>query len=194
MIWLVRHPQVALHWQNRCYGISDMGFSRDGARLAKQLVSDLVALSPDVIVHSNMRRTRHIAEKVASSLSIKASADSRWRERDFGSWEGRSWDAIYRETGNAMDGMLDNPDGFRPGGGETTTELVARALLAWRGLPAEKTVAVITHGGPIAAILAMQDNTPLQSLPDYIPALNSVSRVRNRDRLVKFEHLFRDTL
>jgi broad specificity phosphatase PhoE len=177
VIWLVRHPQVALHWQNRCYGVSDMGLSREGARLAKQLVSDLVGLSPDVIVHSDMRRTRYIAEQVASSLSIKASADSRWRERDFGSWEGHSWDAIYRETGNAMDGMLDNPDGFRPGGGETTTELVARVLFAWRDLPTEKTVAVITHGGPIAAILANQNNAPLRSLPDYIPALNSVSRL-----------------
>ena len=29
----------------------------------------------------------------------------------------RSWAAIYRETGNAMDGMIDDPEGFRPGAG-----------------------------------------------------------------------------
>lgn len=177
MIWFVRHPPVALHWQDRCYGISDMGLSRHGTQLAKQLVSDLVRLSPDVIVHSDMRRTRQIAEKVARRLSVKAIPDTRWRERDFGAWEGRSWNAIYRETGNAMDGMLDDPEGFRPGGGETTADLVARTLLALRELPAKKNIAVVTHGGPIAAILVTQKNAPLQSLPDYIPALNSVSKV-----------------
>ena len=157
-----------------------MGLSRHGTRLAKQLASDLTRLSPDSVVHSDMRRTREIAEKVASRLSINVTADGRWRERDFGSWEGRSWNAIYRETGNAMDGMLDDPDGFRPGGGETTAELAARSIFAWRDLPTGKKIVVITHGGPIAAILANRDNAPLQSLPDYIPALNSITGIEIR--------------
>lgn len=177
MIWLVRHPPVALHWQKRCYGVSDMGLSREGARLAKGLVSKLVQLSPDAIVHSDMRRTRGIAEHVAIILSIEVHADSRWRERHFGSWEGCSWNAIYRETGNAMDGMLDDPYEFRPGGGETTAELAARSLIAWRDLPADQNIAVITHGGPIAAIRAQQKDVSLRSLASYIPPLNSISEI-----------------
>jgi len=177
MIWLVRHPPVAMSWQKRCYGISDMGLSRDGSRMAKDLILRLEQLSLDAIIHSNMRRTRMVAERAADMLAIKAHADACWRERNFGSWEGRSWNAIYRETGNAMDGMINNPHGFRPGGGETTAELSARSLAALNSLPADQNIAVITHGGPIAAILARRDNADLSSLPGYIPALNSFSEI-----------------
>lgn len=184
MIWLVRHPPVALHWQKRCYGTSDMGLSREGTSLAKALVSKLVEIAPDRIVHSDMRRTRLVAERVADLLSIDARADDRWRERNFGSWEGRSWNAIYRETGNAMDGMLDDPEGFRPGGGETTAELAARSLAVWNDLPEDQNIAVITHGGPIAAILAKRGNAPLAALATYIPKLNSICEIQS----VKLEH------
>jgi len=179
MIWLARHPPVALHWQKRCYGISDMGLSREGAGLAKKLVSQLVQIAPDMIVHSDMRRTRFIADQVADILSIEARVDDRWRERSFGSWEGRSWNAIYRETGNAMDGMLNNPEIFRPGGGETTAELAARSLAAWNDLPGDRNIAVIAHGGPIAAILARRENAPLGALANYIPKPNSICEIRN---------------
>ncbi|MEP2102028.1 MAG: histidine phosphatase family protein [Parasphingorhabdus sp.] len=177
MIWLVRHPPVALHWQNRCYGTSDMGLSREGARMATALVSQLVKLSPEIIIHSGRKRTRTIAERTARSLSVKTIVDHRWRERDFGSWEGRSWNAIYRETGNAMDGMLDDPNGYRPGGGETTTELVERAWDAWSDLPAGKDIAIIAHGGPIAAVLASRAKAPPRSLPDYIPKTATITNI-----------------
>ncbi|OAO03533.1 histidine phosphatase family protein [Parasphingorhabdus sp.] len=177
MIWLVRHPPVAMHWQKRCYGVSDMGLSREGARMATILVSRLVQLSPDAIVHSDMLRTRGIAERAAKLLSIEAQADPLWRERNFGSWEGRSWHAIYRETGNAMDGMLSDPIGFRPGGGETTAELVSRSVQLWHDLARDKNIAVIAHGGPIAAILADKNAAAFHLLPDYIPEPGSITKV-----------------
>lgn len=177
MIWLVRHPPVALHWQKRCYGTSDMGLSREGARQAKALVAKLVQLSPDTIVHSDTRRTRGIGKRVADILSIEAHADHRWRERDFGSWEGRNWDAIYRETGNAMDGMLDDPDEYCPGGGETTAALEKRSIAAWRSLPQNQNIVVISHGGPIGLVLAKKNNVSLHSAANYIPALTSINKV-----------------
>lgn len=152
-----------------------MGFSRAGARLAIDLMLKLEQLSPDTIVHSDMRRTRRIAERVADALSIEAQADCRWKERDFGDWEGRSWNAIYRETGNDMDGMLDSPQEFRPGGGETTAELAERSLAAWGDLPTSKNVAVISHGGPIAVILMKRNNDDLFSITRYIPETCSIS-------------------
>ncbi|MEO9598893.1 histidine phosphatase family protein [Parasphingorhabdus sp.] len=177
MIWLVRHPPVALHWQKRCYGISDMGLSREGACLAADIVSKLVAFSPDIIVHSDMRRTRTIAERAADTLSIEAQADYRWRERNFGSWEGCSWNNIYRDTGNAMDGMLSAPETFRPGGGETTAEMVARSLGAWHDLPADQNIAVIAHGGPIAAIMADKCQDGFHLLPNHIAEPGSITRI-----------------
>ncbi len=149
---LVRHPPVAKAWAGRCYGTSDMGLSRQGQAMLRALADDLAALRPGVIVHSDMRRTRALALPLARRLGIVPLAMPLWRERHFGAWEGQTWNAIYRATGNQMDGMIDDPCGFRPGGtGETTGELVARAERGLAQLPGHERIVLISHGGPIAA-------------------------------------------
>jgi broad specificity phosphatase PhoE len=169
LIMLVRHTEVALAWKGRCYGRSDMGLSRAGLRHAKDLAAELAQWQADVIVHSGLCRARLLAEAIATRADTPIIVDSHWQERDFGTWEGRSWTSIYRETGNAMDGMIDDPEGFRPGGGETTTELAARALAAFHDLPAGR-VLVVTHGGPIAAIVGTLQTASIRDWPKLVPA------------------------
>ncbi|GGB71654.1 phosphoglycerate mutase [Blastomonas aquatica] len=173
---LVRHTQVARAWQGRCYGQSDMGLSREGAVHMRALAPELAAWNPEIILHSGLRRARILAEAVATLVGVPARADPQWQERDFGSWEGRSWDAIYRATGNAMDGMIDAPGHFRPGGGETTMELARRALTGFDTLPAGR-VLVITHGGPIAAILGMRQGLAAREWPGLVPQLGGIVEI-----------------
>lgn len=168
-VLLVRHCEVARAWQDRCYGQSDMGLSRAGSAQVRALAPQLARWTPDIVLHSGLRRAQRLAQSIAALSGRTASADPAWRERDFGRWEGRSWSAIYRETGNAMDGMIDDPAGFRPGGGETTMELAARSLDAMNGLPLRR-VLVVTHGGPIAAILGTLSGAPVRDWPGLVPA------------------------
>ena len=119
------------------------------------------------IVHSGLRRAALLAEAIAELLDVEPQIDARWRERNFNTWEGRTWHSIWRETGNAMDGMLTDTRGFRPGGGETTAELVARSRAAWCALPANLPSIVISHGGPIACVRALLAGAPLTKLAGY---------------------------
>jgi alpha-ribazole phosphatase len=171
---LVRHPPVTRDWQKRCYGQSDPGLSREGQAMIAPLVDQIAALKTDVIIHSDMKRTRAIALPLAERLGIVAIAQPLWRERDFGTWEGRSWHSIYRETGNAMDGMIDAPDHFRPGGGETTGELAKRIGKALAALPEARSVAIITHGGPISCARMMRAGALFQQLATLIPQAGSL--------------------
>ncbi|MBB3859580.1 broad specificity phosphatase PhoE [Novosphingobium hassiacum] len=173
---LVRHPPVTLAWQTRCYGQSDPGLSRAGQAMIAPLVDRLAAMAPDVIIHSDMKRTRAIAEPLGERLGIVPLAEPLWRERDFGAWEGQRWNAIYRATGDAMDGMVDAPETFRPGGsGETTQRLINRITAALAATPCKATVVVITHGGPIACARATQMPEEIVLLPDLIPSPASVT-------------------
>lgn len=176
-VWLVRHPPVTLAWQKRCYGQSDPGLSREGARLARDLIDRLAKLSPDIVIHSGLRRTRAIAEPLARRTGATLLSEPRWRERHFGEWEGQSWHAIYRATGNAMDGMLTQPNSFRPGGGETTAEMWDRVSAAWNALPPYSRIAVICHGGPIACVRATRQNGTAERLPGLIPAPGDISAI-----------------
>lgn len=175
ILHLVRHPPVTKAWQKRCYGQSDPGLSREGRKMVAPLIDQLVALKPDIILHSDMVRTRAIAEPLARRLGLNCIAEPLWRERDFGAWEGLTWNAIYRATGNDMDGMTNAPDHFRPGGGETTADLAMRIRQAADNLPKVKRIAIISHGGPIAYAVAMHTGAPLQQLASLVPSTGSVT-------------------
>ncbi len=168
MILLVRHTAVALRWRGRCYGRSDAGLSRTGAAEARRLAKELAAWKPDRIVHSGLIRTRLLATRIALATGVPATADAAWAERDFGTWERRRWTAIHRDTGDAMDGMIDAPDSFRPGGGETTTELADRVTTALVALPPGRTI-VVTHGGPIAALRGTAAGLPPREWLALVP-------------------------
>lgn len=176
-VLLVRHPPVARAWAGRCYGRSDMGWSRAGAALARPLAARLAAEPLDAIVHSGLVRTRRLAEAVAQARpGCPVLADPRWAERDFGGWEGRTWQAIWRETGDAMDGMMTDPAGLRPGGGETGAELSARVAAGWAALP-PGLVLVVAHGGSIAALRCALAGDPLEAMARHIVACGTVVSV-----------------
>lgn len=174
---LLRHPPVATAWSKRCYGRSDMGWSRAGAALAQRLADDLAARPIDAIVHSGAMRTRRLAELIARRRALPIRADGGWLERDFGTWEGRSWHAIWRETGALMDRMITDPTEFQPGGGETGLALSERARAAWSRLPTTGTTLVIAHGGPIAALRTWQAGEPLDAMVRHIPACGEAIEV-----------------
>ena len=75
-----------------------------------------------------------------------------------------------------MDGMIDAPDTFRPGGsGETTRQLIDRITTALAGVPRKGSIIIITHGGPIACARATQLADVVEMIPDLVPSTGSVT-------------------
>ena len=175
-MFLLRHPPVAKAWAGRCYGRSDMGLSREGKAMAEALVDRLAAEPIDLVVHSGAKRTRDLAEAVAARVGCDVREDGRWLERDFGSWEGRSWNAIWRETGDLMDRIMTEPRTFRPGGGETDSELAERVAAAWSDLVGCGDVLIVAHGGPLAALLTRSYGTSLKQMVRHVPKLGEIAR------------------
>jgi broad specificity phosphatase PhoE len=176
-VLLVRHTEVVRRWRDRCYGSSDIGLSLDGRQRAYELAATLAREPVTALVHSGLERAAFLAQRLALLKRIEPSVDARWRERDFGTWEGRTWHSIWRETGNAMDGMLTHPDRYRPGEGETTAELAERSIAAWRALPHDGLVVVITHGGPIAAIRSVIANAPMSEMASFSVTKGTIVRL-----------------
>jgi len=173
-ILLIRHTEVAVKFHRRCYGRLDVSLSRAGQQCACDRASRLARQPITAVIHSGWKRTAFLASRVALLKNLTPQADSRWRERDFGSWEGRSWHSIWQETGNAMDGLFTQPHTFRPGGGETTAELAERSLAAWQSLPEHGLVAVFSHGGPIAAVRTALAAAPLHEIVHYTVGTGTV--------------------
>ena len=142
--------------------------------MARVLAERFAATPVAVVLHSGLRRTERLAAMIAVRTGAELRCDPRWRERDFGAWEGRSWQAIWRETGDQMDGMLTDPHGFRPGAGETTADLWRRASAAWHALPTTGPTVVVTHGGPIAVARAQASGRSMTTMIDLVPACGAI--------------------
>jgi alpha-ribazole phosphatase len=172
---LVRHPPVDTELSGVCYGASDVPLGADGLAMLPVVVEAIfTAGRPDVLYSSGLVRCQSLAGAVAERCGLEVVIDSRLRERHFGEWELQRWDDIYSATGDAMLGMLTDPAGWRPPGGETTFELRDRVLSWYAELPPVGTILVVTHGGPIAALLGTLRRLPVGDWPKLIPPPGAV--------------------
>jgi broad specificity phosphatase PhoE len=179
-LWLVRHVAVAAEYRSLCYGRSDVPLDAEGLDETARLAVRLAALQPTRIVHSDLQRTRLLAERVAELTGAALLPEPALRERDFGDWEGQTWDAIYQASGDDMLRMLSQPDTYRPGGGETTFELRERVLKWFENLASDGQTLAVCHGGPIAALCATLEQRPLDDWPRWIPRCGETVLIRDR--------------
>lgn len=169
-VLLVRHPPVAESLGGVCYGSSDVPLAGDGPVRIREIAAAVLARGPaGHIFHSGLARCAAVADAVAAASGVTAVTDARLRERCFGAWELRRWDDIHAETGDAMLGMVTDPAGWRPPGGETTFELRDRVLGWYASLPAYGVVVAVTHGGPIAALRGTLRGIPACDWPRLVP-------------------------
>ncbi|SNT15097.1 alpha-ribazole phosphatase [Sphingomonas laterariae] len=98
------------------------------------------------LVTSDLARCRDTAAAIGA-----ARIDPRWRELDFGAWDGR---AAAEIDPAAIGAFWDDPDANPPPDGERWSALVARIDAAIGALDPVDTL-VVTHGGAIRAALAL---------------------------------------
>lgn len=103
----------------------------------------------DAIVSSDLARSSAPARLIAGDRGLPPAVDPRWRELDFGDWDGLRPDAIDPV---ALGRFRDDPDASPPPGGESWSALLARIAAALAALPPRPTL-VVTHGGPMRAAL-----------------------------------------
>lgn len=181
---LVRHGEVHRRWRGCCYGRADVGLSPSGMaqsrRLVDQLASEMDGTSephPRRLMSSGLRRAHYLALRLADRLGSPLVVVPALQERHFGDWERRSWQEIYDATGNAMDGMIEDPECWAPRGGETTFQLRDRVWAWYERLPPSGLTVAVTHGGPIAALRGMLSDQPVTAWPALVPPYGSVTEL-----------------
>lgn len=109
------------------------------------------AAGPDFerVIASDLRRARDAAVAIAAARELEVDIDPRWRELDFGDWDGQAASEIDPEP---LGRFWQDPDAYPPPGGERWSSLVARLGEALTDLATTPTL-VVTHGGAIRAAL-----------------------------------------
>lgn len=141
LLHLLRHGAPAL--PGRLLGRTDCAATSEGIAACREQVEGLPF---DRLVSSDLVRCRD----TAMAIDRGAIVDPRWRELDFGDWDGLTTVEIDPA---AMAAFWADPDRDPPPGGENWSALVARVAAAIGALDPVDTL-VVTHGGAMRAAVS----------------------------------------
>ncbi|TAJ07724.1 MAG: hypothetical protein EPO68_16075 [Planctomycetota bacterium] len=145
-IHCLRHAEVDARWHGQIYGSLDVPLSSPGERdsLAAARRFDGVELA--AVVSSGLARTEHLARALREPRGLARRDDARLVEIDRGAWAGLSLAELERREPGAFAAWLARPKHARPPGGESLTDVQARACAAFGEL------ARAAEGGEIAVV------------------------------------------
>jgi broad specificity phosphatase PhoE len=160
-LYLIRHGRTAWNNDDRLQGWADEPLDAVGQEQAGALAARLQAVTFDAIFSSPLRRAHETAEALAGPHALRVRLDDRLRERNVGEWVGLTLDEARARSPARFD------DDWRQAGapgGEGQAALTARVAAALDEIVAahpEATVAVVSHGGALSALVAHALGIPI---------------------------------
>lgn len=114
------------------------------------LLKRLETLALERIVTSDLRRAKSSAQLLADRRALPLSTDPRWRELDFGAWDGLAPAHLPEE---ALERFWADPQSHPPPDGERWSDLLSRVGKAIGDISG--TTLVFTHAGAMRAALSL---------------------------------------
>lgn len=152
IVYLVRHAAPPEDKMAQLWGRADPGVDPDSVRSAATL-PELMWEKPARLFVSPLERARLTADRLNATLDLRPECLADLAEADFGKFDGLSFAEVIARYPNQAREWKERPDKFVFPEGESMAGFLARADRVWRhciGQP-DKTVAVVAHGGIIAA-------------------------------------------
>lgn len=146
IVHLLRHGEP--DGAGRLIGATDALPTAEGIAACVEQAHDL---GIEALVASDLSRARLAGDAIAVKTGLSLAIDPRWRELDFGQWDGLTPSEV---DSAALARFWDDPDGSAPPDGERWSDLVWRVSAALQNLAARPTL-VVTHGGAMRAALAV---------------------------------------
>jgi len=151
---LIRHGETDWNVQKRYMGSTDVALNGNGIAQAQDLAARLDKRGISAVYSSDSSRACDFARIVFPEFVITKKTG--FREMNFGIFEGLTHEEILVRHGQVYDTWLRDPFTVAIPGGESFAALAARVRAAAGELAARHgnaVLAVVTHSGPIRALL-----------------------------------------
>lgn len=186
VLYLIRHGETEGAEKKRYKGSIDVPLSEHGIRQMEQVSKYIVEEnkncsnrpSPpllkggkggllDAVYCSDLKRAIKSAQVIAKPHSLSPVIVPSFRERNFGIWEGMSFDEIQLKYPDEFNAWAVNPLQFSPMQGESTFTMSERVLNSLEEIIRNhegKHIAIVAHGGVNRIILCHLLGIPLENI------------------------------
>lgn len=202
-IYLIRHAETEENRGHIWQGHMDTPLTEGGVQQARQVAEAMKDIPLQAIYSSDLQRALHTAAIIAEPHRLKVIADQRLRELNVGSWQGLTIDDVKAKDAAGWRAIEADKFGVTLyGGGESLRDLYSRSMAAYDQIVARHvnaSVAIVTHGGTIRAIIALilggdmirmtrlainNGGITRIEVKDSEPRIRYINRVVNRDSLL----------
>ncbi len=155
-IYLIRHttPNIG---KGICYGQSDLGVTSSFDTEVAQIHTQIPIQEISTVYSSPLQRCKLLA----NTFSKPVICDNRLKELNFGDWELQAWDDIPKEQ---LQPWMNDFVNVTVPNGESYIMLQQRILefYASLDLSSKEKIIVVSHAGPLRALLAHLQNITLK--------------------------------
>ena len=190
-IILIRHGQTDGNAKKQYCGMLDLGLNQNGRLQVEKLGCRLEKDSIHRIYSSDRKRAIQSARIIFKGRRINKIAGL--REINFGIFEGKSHQEIRESNADIYDKWLSDPYNTVVPGSEGLMDFQGRVALALEKIilaNANKTVAIVCHGGTISIILSRINGS--NNFWELIPgsaSLNIIEYVNSKARIRLFNDI-----
>jgi probable phosphoglycerate mutase len=165
-LFLVRHGETADNVQMRYLGMRDEPLTNNGMKQARQIAAALSELPIGAIITSPLRRAADTAAQIQQACGVELRTDARLAEGSFGIWEGLTRSEVLKQGRRDAEQLLkwESDASYAPPGGESFESVRDRMVRMAEQLKSEFegfSVVLVSHVGPIKALIASALNIPL---------------------------------
>jgi len=183
--YVIRHGETDWNLDGRWQGHADVPLNEVGQAQARRLAERLSASGPRfaAIYSSDLKRAWETACTLGAAIGLEPQPLAALREIDVGRWSGLNA-AQVRSLDGDTSARIQSGEDLARGGGERFVDLYERVVAATEQLAARHagaTLALVTHGGAVRALLlhAARDKNGVN--PYRIHIGNTAITVLSRD-------------
>lgn len=167
-LYFIRHGESTWNASGRAQGWSNPGLSRKGFTQARAVAKRMADVPLQKIYASPLRRASQTAQVIAARVGLMVQPVADFREVGLGAWEGVPVQELRQRHLVLYRKWLRTPSKTRIPEGEGIVRFQKRVLAAFRAVLEDAdhggTVAIVTHGGVVRAIIAHVLDIPFDPL------------------------------
>ncbi len=146
---LVRHGQTDWNTADRFRGRADLALNEAGLLQAAAAAQRIAGQwQPAAVYSSPLRRALLTAQAIAAPLALPVQPHAGLNDIDFGQWQGLTTTEVRERWPEMADAWFGAPQAARPPGGESLSEVRARAagmIVELAGRHAGQTIVLVGH-------------------------------------------------